>query len=61
MNLYISASTFKYVVIGSGFSGKSSIIVRYSDDVFQESYMNTVGVDYVILFQITCNRSSRPK
>jgi len=39
--------SFKIVVVGSSFTGKSSLIVRFSDDVFEESYHNTIGVDFV--------------
>ena len=35
------------VVIGSSFTGKSSLIVRFADDIFEEKYHNTIGVDFV--------------
>ena len=39
--------SFKIVVIGKSFAGKSSLIVRFADDIFEESYSNTIGVDFV--------------
>lgn len=39
--------SFKMVVIGSSFAGKSSLILRFADDVFEEKYHNTIGVDFV--------------
>lgn len=38
---------FKMVVIGSSFAGKSSLIVRFADDIFEDTYHNTIGVDFV--------------
>jgi GTPase SAR1 family protein len=35
------------VVVGSSFTGKSSLIVRFADDIFEEKYHNTIGVDFV--------------
>ena len=37
---------FKIVLIGSSSVGKSSLLRRYSDDSFQESYLATIGVDF---------------
>lgn len=37
---------FKIVIIGSTSVGKSSILLRYTDDQFQESYLTTIGVDF---------------
>ncbi|KAF6037618.1 hypothetical protein EB796_004081 [Bugula neritina] len=36
---------FKVVLIGDCGVGKSSLLLRYSDDFFQESYLCTIGVD----------------
>jgi len=38
---------FKVVLIGDCGVGKSSLLLRYSDDFFQESYLCTIGVDLV--------------
>ena len=37
---------FKFVIIGDLFVGKSSLLVRFADDYFSESYTSTVGVDF---------------
>lgn len=37
---------FKIVIIGTSSVGKSSILRRFSDDSFQESYLATIGVDF---------------
>jgi Ras-related protein Rab-1A len=36
---------FKLVVIGDAGVGKSSILLRFADDFFSESYLTTIGVD----------------
>ena len=43
---------FKIVLIGSSSVGKSSLLRRYSDDSFQESYLATIGVDFRFKYQI---------
>lgn len=37
---------FKIVIIGNSSVGKSSLLRRFSDDQFQESYLATIGVDF---------------
>lgn len=37
---------FKIVIIGNSSVGKSSILRRFADDQFQESYLATIGVDF---------------
>ena len=37
---------FKIVVVGNSSVGKTALIIRFSDDDFQESYLATVGVDF---------------
>ena len=37
---------FKIVLIGDTCVGKSCILVRFSDDVFVENYVTTIGVDF---------------
>lgn len=38
---------FKIVLIGDTSVGKSSLLVRFSDDQFSETYVTTIGVDFV--------------
>src|SRR3990167_8565953 len=38
--------SFKVVVIGSSFAGKSSLIIKFADDMFVEKYQNTIGLDF---------------
>ena len=37
---------FKVVLVGNSSVGKSSIIHRFADDSFQETYLPTIGVDF---------------
>lgn len=37
---------FKLVIVGNSGVGKSSILLRFSDDQFNESYLTTIGVDF---------------
>lgn len=43
---------FKIVLIGDTSVGKSSLLVRFSDDQFSETYVTTIGVDFVISIKI---------
>lgn len=36
----------KVVIIGSSAVGKSSLMIRFTDEKFSESYVNTIGVDF---------------
>lgn len=47
MSLYYDYM-FKVVLIGDSSIGKSSILLRFSDDEFQDSYITTIGVDFKI-------------
>lgn len=38
---------FKIVLIGDTSVGKSSLLVRFSDDQFSDTYVTTIGVDFV--------------
>lgn len=37
---------FKLVIVGNSGVGKSSILLRFADDSFSESYLTTIGVDF---------------
>ena len=37
---------YKIVILGRSYVGKSSVLIRFTDDSFVESYAATVGVDF---------------
>jgi Ras-related protein Rab-28 len=39
---------YKVIILGDGAVGKTSIIRRFTNDEFQQSYLQTVGVDWFI-------------
>lgn len=39
---------FKILLIGNSSVGKSSLLLRFADDVFNESFLPTIGVDFKI-------------
>lgn len=40
--------TLKITLIGDASVGKSSILLKYIDDVFEDGYLCTIGVDFKI-------------
>lgn len=44
--LIISDHLFKLVLIGDSSVGKSSILLRFADDKFNDNYLSTIGVDF---------------
>jgi len=44
MNNYL----FKIVLIGPCNSGKSSMVFRYTDDIFDDQYYSTIGLDFKV-------------
>ena len=38
----------KVLVVGNSAVGKTSLVKRYSDDKFEESFLPTIGVDFHI-------------
>jgi Ras-related protein Rab-1A len=39
---------FKVLLIGNSGVGKSSLLLRFADDVFNDNFMPTMGVDFKI-------------
>ena len=50
---------FKIVLIGDTCVGKSCILVRFSDDVFVENYVTTIGVDFRFKTMIINNKIAK--
>lgn len=46
--LFYSDYLFKVLLIGSSGVGKSSLLVRFADDMFTDNFMPTIGVDFKI-------------
>ena len=39
---------YKIVLIGESNTGKTSMLLRFSDNIFSENYLCTIGVDFKI-------------
>jgi Ras-related protein Rab-1A len=39
---------YKIVLIGESNTGKTSMLLRFADEVFNENYLCTIGVDFKI-------------
>lgn len=46
---------FKVLIIGNSSVGKSSLLMRFSDNAFQDSFLPTIGVDFKIRTIETAN------
>lgn len=47
VHVICSDYVFKVIVVGDSGVGKSSVLLRFADDVFQDHYISTIGVDMV--------------
>ena len=50
---------FKIVLVGDTCVGKSCILVRFSDDVFVDNYVTTIGVDFRFKTLIVNNKIAK--
>ena len=39
---------FKILLIGNSAVGKSSLLLRFAEDIFSENFLPTIGVDFKI-------------
>ena len=39
---------FKLLLVGNSSVGKSSLLLRFSENIFNESFLPTIGVDFKI-------------
>ena len=47
-NPYEFDALYKIVLIGESNTGKTSMLLRFSDNMFSENYLCTIGVDFKI-------------
>jgi Ras-related protein Rab-18 len=52
---------FKILLIGNAGVGKSSILLRFTDDYFNEALQSTIGVDFKVKAMEVADPNGRPK
>jgi Ras-related protein Rab-1A len=55
INKTIRNCVFKIILVGMSGVGKSSIILRYADDIFNEYQWTTVGIDFKVMTIVVDN------
>ena len=53
--------TYKIILIGDSYVGKTSLILRFCKDKFDESSLSTIGIDTQIKYLMQNNKKSKYK
>ena len=39
-------SNFKILILGDSYVGKTSLLLKFTDNIFKETHITTIGVEY---------------